>query len=475
MGNELILQNCRNTNKSREPKETGFQLISNNLITEQRKDADTMRMYDLIMKKRNGFALTTEEIDFMIKEYTAGSIPDYQMSAMMMAVYFQGMTEEETAALTMAMAHSGDMLDLSAIEGIKVDKHSTGGVGDKTSIALTPMVAACGIRIAKMSGRGLGHTGGTIDKLESFPGFTTGISSAQFRKQVNDIGISIMGQTLDLAPADKKLYALRDVTATVDNLSLIASSIMSKKLASGADAIVLDVKTGSGAFMKKEEDAFALAKEMVMLGNHAGRKTIAVVTDMDQPLGLAVGNALEVKEAIETLQGKGPQDFVKLCMTLGAQMLIAGGKAESETQAEEMLHGVIEDGSALRKLAEFVKAQGGDAAAVYDTSLLPKASIVEEIMSEEEGYLEKLVCDEVGICALLLGGGRETKESEIDLSVGLILHKKVGDYVKKGESLAAIHANDAGKLAAAKARFLKACSFGESRPVQSGFIRGIVR
>lgn len=434
-----------------------------------------MRMYDLIMKKRNGFALTTEEIDFMVKEYTAGSIPDYQMSAMMMAVYFQGMSGEETAALTMAMAHSGDMLDLSAIDGIKVDKHSTGGVGDKTSIALTPMVAACGIKIAKMSGRGLGHTGGTIDKLESFQGFTTGISTAQFMKQVNDIGISIMGQTLDIAPADKKLYALRDVTATVDNLSLIASSIMSKKLASGADAIVLDVKTGSGAFMKKEEDAFALAKEMVMLGNHAGRNTIAVVTDMDQPLGLAVGNALEVKEAIETLQGKGPQDFVKLCMTLGTQMLIAGGRAEDEAQAEAMLAGVIKDGSALGKLAEFVKAQGGDAAAVYDTSLLPKASIVEEILSEEEGYLEKLVCDEVGICALLLGGGRETKESEIDLSVGLVLHKKVGDYVKKGESLASIHANDAGKLAAAKERFLKACSFGESKPAQSSFIRGIVR
>lgn len=434
-----------------------------------------MRMYDLIMKKRNGFALTTEEIDFMVKEYTAGSIPDYQMSAMMMAVYFQGMSGEETAALTMAMAHSGDMLDLSAIDGIKVDKHSTGGVGDKTSIALTPMVAACGIKIAKMSGRGLGHTGGTIDKLESFQGFTTGISTAQFMKQVNDIGISIMGQTLDIAPADKKLYALRDVTATVDNLSLIASSIMSKKLASGADAIVLDVKTGSGAFMKKEEDAFALAKEMVMLGNHAGRNTIAVVTDMDQPLGLAVGNALEVKEAIETLQGKGPQDFVKLCMTLGTQMLIAGGRAKDEAQAEAMLAGVIKDGSALGKLAEFVKAQGGDAAAVYDTSLLPKASIVEEILSEEEGYLEKLVCDEVGICALLLGGGRETKESEIDLSVGLVLHKKVGDYVKKGESLASIHANDAGKLAAAKERFLKACSFGESKPAQSSFIRGIVR
>lgn len=434
-----------------------------------------MRMYDLIMKKRNGLALSAEEISFMITEYTADKIPDYQMAAMMMAIYFQGMTKAETAALTMSMARSGDMLDLSAIEGVKADKHSTGGVGDKTSIALMPMVAACGLKIAKMSGRGLGHTGGTIDKLESFPGFSTGISSTQFMEQVNRIGISIMGQTLSLAPADKKLYALRDVTATVDNLSLIASSIMSKKLASGADAIVLDVKTGSGAFMKKEEDAFALAKEMVMLGNHAGRKTIAVVTDMDQPLGFAVGNALEVKEAIETLQGKGPKDFLTLCMTLGTQMLLAGGKAENEEQAEEMLQRVIEDGSALRKLAQFVEAQGGDAAAVYDTSLLPQASLVEEVCSDREGYLEKMICDEVGICALILGGGRETKESEIDLSVGLVLHKKAGDYVKKGDVIAAIYANDAGKLPAARERFLKACFFGEKAPVRGDFIKGIIR
>ncbi len=434
-----------------------------------------MRMYDLIMKKRNGAFLSKEEIEFMISEYTEGNIPDYQMSAMMMAIYFQGMDEAETAALTIAMANSGDMLDLSAIDGIKVDKHSTGGVGDKTSIALGPMVAACGVKIAKMSGRGLGHTGGTIDKLESFDGFSTGITSEHFIRQVNRIGISIMGQTLDLAPADKKLYALRDVTATVDNMSLIASSIMSKKLASGADAIVLDVKAGSGAFMKKEEDAFALAKEMVTLGKHAGRKTIAVVSDMDEPLGYAVGNALEVKEAIETLQGKGPEDFVKLCMTLGSLILVAAGKAENKEQAEKMLQTVILDGTALDKLAEFVEAQGGSKEAVYDTNLLPKASIEEEICSEQEGYIEKIVCDEIGICSLLLGGGRETKESEIDLSVGLVLHKKVGDYVKEGEPLATIHANDKEKLAAAKERFLKAYTFCAKPVAKGAFIKGIVQ
>ena len=433
-----------------------------------------MRMYDMIMKKRNGETLTKEEIEFMISEYTAGKIPDYQMSAMMMAIYFQKMTAGETAALTMAMAHSGDMLNLSNIEGIKVDKHSTGGVGDKTSIALTPMVAACGIKIAKMSGRGLGHTGGTIDKLESFPGFSTEITSKHFSDQVNRIGISIMGQTLDIAPADKKLYALRDVTATVDNMSLIAASIMSKKLASGADAIVLDVKTGSGAFMKKEEDAFALAREMVALGKHAGKKTIAVVTDMDEPLGLAIGNALEVKEAIDTLKGNGPKDFTQLCMTLGSQMLLAGGAARDEKEAKELLARAIKDGSALRKLAEFVEAQGGNAAAVYDTSLLPKAVITEEILSEKEGYVEKIDCAEIGICSLILGGGRETKESEIDLSVGLILHKKVGDPVKIGEPLATIHANDKEKLAIAKTRFLQAYHFSETPRNKTELIKGIV-
>lgn len=434
-----------------------------------------MRMYDLIVKKRSGEALTEEEINFMIKGYTEGSIPDYQMSAMMMAIYFQGMNEDETLSLTMAMEKSGDVLDLSAIKGIKVDKHSTGGVGDKTSLALTPMVAACGIPVAKMSGRGLGHTGGTIDKLESFQGFSTEISTDTFIDNVNRIGIAIMGQTADLAPADKKLYALRDVTATVDNMSLIASSIMSKKLAAGADAIVLDVKTGSGAFMKTEEDSFLLAKEMTKIGNGAGRKTVAVVSDMDEPLGLAVGNALEVKEAIETLKGNGPKDFVKLCLTLGAQMLIVGGKAGNQEDAKKMLLQTIKDGSALKKLADFVSAQGGDAAAVYDTELLPKASLLEELKAEQEGYVAHIACDEVGVASLLLGGGRETKESEIDLAVGIVLCKKVGDFVKKGESLAIIHANDATKLTTAKKRLAQAYTFSECAVEKKPLIRGIIK
>ncbi|MBQ7943390.1 MAG: pyrimidine-nucleoside phosphorylase [Lachnospiraceae bacterium] len=433
-----------------------------------------MRMYDLIMKKRNGGTLSDEEISFMIENYTKGEIPDYQMSAMMMAIFFQGMTEEETLALTMAMAHSGDMLDLSDIQGIKVDKHSTGGVGDKTSLALTPMVAALGVPVAKMSGRGLGHTGGTIDKLESFEGFSTGISEEQFKKNVNHIGISIMGQTADLAPADKKLYALRDVTATVDNMSLIASSIMSKKLAAGADAIVLDVKTGSGAFMKTEEDSFALAREMVKLGNGAGRKTVAVISDMDQPLGYAVGNALEVKEAIDTLNGNGPEDFVELCLTLGSYMVVAANKAASVEEAREKLIRVIENKEALEKLADFIEAQGGNREQVYHPERLPKADIIEEIAAPKAGYIERIVCDEIGICSLILGGGRETKDSEIDLAVGLVLHKKVGDKVEAGEALATIHANDRGKLEAAKKRFLDAYTISDICVTKKKLIKGIV-
>lgn len=433
-----------------------------------------MRMYDLIMKKRNGGALDDEEIRFMVKGFTAGKIPDYQMSAMMMAIYFRGMDERETLALTMEMAKSGDLLDLSGIHGIKVDKHSTGGVGDKTSLALAPMAAACGVPVAKMSGRGLGHTGGTIDKLESFTGFSTAISEKQFKDNVNRIGISIMGQTADLAPADKKLYALRDVTATVDNMSLIASSIMSKKLAAGADAIVLDVKTGSGAFMKTEEASFALAREMVRIGNGAGRKTIAVVSDMDQPLGYAVGNILEAREAIDTLMGRGPEDFTKLCLTLGSYMLVAGKKADSREAAGEMLEEVLQNGSALDKLAAFVEAQGGDRQLVYHPENFARAAFIEEIASPADGYIQKIACDEIGICSLILGGGRETKESTIDLSVGLVLHKKTGDAVVKGESLATVHANDREKLEQAKARFLKAYTINASPVEKKPLIKGIV-
>lgn len=435
----------------------------------------TMRMYDLIMKKRNGGTLSRDEIFFMIEGYTKGSIPDYQMSAMMMAIYFNGMDEKETAALTMAMAKSGDQLDLSGIQGIKVDKHSTGGVGDKTSLALTPMVSACGVKIAKMSGRGLGHTGGTIDKLESFQGFSTSLSEEAFIDQVNRIGISIIGQTKNLAPADKKLYALRDVTATVDNMSLIASSIMSKKLAAGADAIVLDVKTGSGAFMKEEADAMLLAGEMMTIGKNAGRKMMAVISDMDQPLGNAVGNALEVKEAIETLKGHGPADFTELCMTLGSCMLMVAEIAENEQQAREMLKEAVDSGKALDKLAELVEAQGGDKRMVYETDLLPKASSITPLLSEKEGYVEKIQCDEVGICSLILGGGRETKESAIDLSVGIVLTKKVGSHVKAGEPLAYIHSNEEAKRLACEERLRKAFHIGDKVKKEGAIIHQILK
>ncbi|MCL2052507.1 MAG: pyrimidine-nucleoside phosphorylase [Lachnospiraceae bacterium] len=421
-----------------------------------------MRMYDLINKKKNGSELTSAEIDFMVCGFTDGIIPDYQMSAMMMAIFFRGMSEKETLALTNAMAKSGAMLDLSAIDGIKVDKHSTGGVGDKTSLALAPLVSACGLKVAKMSGRGLGHTGGTIDKLESFPGFTTEISVDEFVKNVNEIGMAIMGQTNELAPADKRLYALRDVTATVDQMSLIASSIMSKKLAAGADAIVLDVKTGSGAFMKDEKDAVLLAEEMQRIGTNAGRKTVALVTDMDQPLGFAVGNALEVKEAIETLKGNGPEDFVKLCVALGAQMLLVGGLALNQNEAEAKIRAAINDGSALKVMADFVKAQGGDPDFVYQPEKLPAANIITPVFAPESGYIEKIICDEIGHCSLILGGGRVTKDSIIDLSVGIVLSKKIGDPVSKGELLANIHGNDEAKIAAAKARLLGAYKISKS-------------
>ena len=433
-----------------------------------------MRMYDLIMKKRNGEALTKDEIEYFVKGFNDGDIPDYQVSALMMAIYFNKMNEEETLNLTMAMAHSGEMLDLSSIPGTKVDKHSTGGVGDKTSLSLIPLVASCGLKVAKMSGRGLGHTGGTIDKLESFPGFSTDIPVEKFEENVRQIGISIMGQTTELAPADKKLYALRDVTATVDNISLIASSIMSKKLAAGSDAIVLDVKTGSGAFMKNFDDSKALAEEMVRIGNNAGRKTIAVISDMDQPLGFAVGNALEVKEAIDTLNGHGPEDFTKLVMTMGTQMLLAGNAASTEQEALVMLEDAISSGKALNKLAEFVSSQGGDPSYVFNPCKLCKAEQVVNVFSEKEGYISGIVCDEVGICSMILGGGRETKESEIDLSVGIVLKKKVGDYVKKGDILAEIHSNNAEKTKEAMSRLLKTYSFTEAPVEKTDIIKMII-
>ena len=433
-----------------------------------------MRMYDLIMKKRNGEELTKEEIEFMIEGYTKEEIPDYQMSAFLMAVYFKGMTEDETVELTMAMANSGDIMDLSEIEGLKADKHSTGGVGDKTSLVLGPMVAALGVPVAKMSGRGLGHTGGTIDKLESFPGFSTDLTKEQFIQNVNSIKMAIIGQTGYFAPSVKKLYALRDVTATVDNLSLIASSIMSKKLAAGADVIVLDVKTGKGAFMKKEADALALAREMVKIGTNAGKETVAIISDMDQPLGFAVGNALEVKEAIDTLNGNGAKDLLELVITLGAYMLVGTKRVENIEAAREKLLGTIEDKSALKKFQEFVEAQGGDARAIDNTELLPKASIVMEIKAEEDGFVEKIETEEIGMVCLLLGGGRETKESEIDLSVGLVLHKKIGDAVKKGEVLATMYGNDLKKMEIARERFLPTYSFSKTPVAKSAFIKWII-
>ena len=424
-----------------------------------------MRMYDIIVKKRNGEALTDEEIAFFVKGYTDGSIPDYQASALLMAIYFQGMTEHETSSLTMEMAHSGDMLDLSAIKGKKADKHSTGGVGDKTSLVLTPLTAAIGIPVAKMSGRGLGHTGGTIDKLESFPGFTTGISEETFIHNVNTIGIAIAGQTKNMAPADKKLYALRDVTGTVDSIPLIASSIMSKKLAAGADVIVLDVKTGSGAFMKTEEDSIKLAEEMVKIGNNVGRKTLAVISDMDEPLGYAVGNAIEVKEAIDTLNGHGPADLLELCLTIGSLMAMGTGKADSVEEARKLLLEKLNDGSALKKFAEFGEAQGGDSAPVFNTELLPQASIVREVTAPVDGYVSHIESDRVGISAMKLGGGRETKESAIDLSVGILINKKVGDSVKKGEKIATLYANDNAKLEAALSELEQSYSYSQ-RPVE---------
>jgi len=434
-----------------------------------------MQMNDLIVKKRDGGALTTEEIQWMIRGFVDGSVPDYQMSAMAMAIYFRGMDRRETLDLTLAMLHSGDTLDLSGVSGVKADKHSTGGVGDKTSLVLVPMMAACGVKMAKMSGRGLGHTGGTLDKLESFPGFSSALSLEQFYENVERVGMVIAGQTANLVPADKKLYALRDVTGTVPSIPLIASSIMSKKLAAGADVIVLDVKCGGGSFMKTERDARALAEELVEIGKMAGRKTVAVITDMEEPLGLAVGNALEVREAIAALSGERPGELMELCDTLGAAILTAAGIASDETTARAMLERVVADGSALRKLAEFVAAQGGDANAVYHRNLLPAAPVQLAVPCDCNGYVNHIDAGGVGMVSMHLGGGRATKDSEIDLRVGVVLRKKVGDAVKVGESLAVIHAADEASAAKA-AEALKACyTISEEKPERAPFIKGSVR
>ena len=408
-----------------------------------------MRMIDILEKKKLGHTLTAEELKFFVDGYTRGEIPDYQAAAFCMAVRLMGMESEETAALTMAMAESGDQSDLSSIPGIKVDKHSTGGVGDKTTLVIGPMVAACGVPVAKMSGRGLGHTGGTLDKLESIPGFRISMPTEEFFNIVNNVGISVIGQTGNLAPADKKLYALRDVTATVDSLPLIASSIMSKKLASGADAIVLDVKAGSGAFMKTTDSARQLAREMVAIGHHAGRNTVALITNMDRPLGKSIGNSLEVIEAIETLRNNGPADFTELCIELAANMLLLAEKGTLE-ECRAMAQQTLLDGSALQKFREMCAVQGGNPAVCDDYSLFPQASIRRELYASESGFIASMATQSCGTAAMLLGAGRATKEDSIDHSAGILLHVKPGDSVEKGQLLAELFTNDESSLTAAE-------------------------
>jgi len=421
-----------------------------------------MRMVDLIAKKRDGHELTTDEIQFLVKGYTDGNIPDYQMSAWAMAVLFRGMSPRETGDLTMAIAGSGEQLDLSELPGIKVDKHSTGGVGDKTTLVVAPLVAAAGIPVAKMSGRGLGFSGGTLDKLESFAGFQVERTREQFLQQVRDIGLAVIGQSGNLTPADKKLYALRDVTATVEAVPLIASSIMSKKIAAGADAILLDVKVGKGAFMKTLAEAQTLARTMVEIGSQVGRKTVAVISDMNQPLGRAVGNALEVKEAIETLAGRGPEDLTELALTIGAHMLLLGGLVPDVPAGRAKLEQLIRSGQAVDKLAQMVKAQGGDERDVYDPNRLPQARYVAELTARQSGYLTGIDAERVGHTSVGLGAGRLTKEQPIDLAVGIVLHKKVGDSVETGEVLASIHANDPDLLDQAKRELAVAFSYADS-------------
>lgn len=401
-----------------------------------------MRMYDIIEKKRDGHELSKEEIQFFIDGYTSNKIPDYQASALLMAIYFQNMTEDECANLTTAMVESGDQIDLSAIAGVKVDKHSTGGVGDTTTLVVAPLVASLGVPVAKMSGRGLGHTGGTVDKLEAVPGFHVEITNDEFIDLVNKNKLAVVGQSGNLTPADKKIYGLRDVTATVNSIPLIASSIMSKKIASGADAIVLDVKTGAGAFMKEQGDAKKLAHAMVSIGSKVNRNTMAVISDMSQPLGRAIGNALEIKEAIDTLQGKGPEDLTELCLTLGSQMVVLANKANSIEEARTKLKINLANGKAFEQFKVFLQSQGGDASVADKPELLPQAAYKVDLPAKTSGTVARIVADNIGIAAMMLGAGRETKESQIDLAVGIVLHKKIGDPVQEGESLLTIHANN---------------------------------
>ncbi|APT15805.1 pyrimidine-nucleoside phosphorylase [Staphylococcus epidermidis] len=400
-----------------------------------------MRMIDIIEKKRDGKSLTREEIDFFVNGYTRGEVPDYQASSLAMAIFFQDMNDEERAALTMSMVNSGERIDLSDINGIKVDKHSTGGVGDTTTLVLAPLVAAVGVPVAKMSGRGLGHTGGTIDKLESVKGFNVEISEKDFIKLVNDNQVAVIGQSGNLTPADKKLYALRDVTGTVNSIPLIASSIMSKKIAAGADAIVLDVKTGSGAFMKTLDDAEALAHAMVRIGNNVGRNTMAIISDMSQPLGNAVGNSLELKEAIATLKGNGPKDLTELVLTLGSQMVVLAKQAESLDEARQMLVDAIKTGKALNKFKTFLSNQGGDDSIVDSPEKLPSAKYQVEFKAKKDGFITEIIANEIGVASMMLGAGRQTKEDVIDLGVGIVLNKKVGEHVEKGENILTIHTN----------------------------------
>lgn len=400
-----------------------------------------MRMVDVIDTKRNGGELTPEQIRFFVDGYTAGEIPDYQASALLMAIWFQGMGEEETRELTMAMLHSGDTLDLSDVPGVKVDKHSTGGVGDKVSIPLAPLVASLGIVVPMISGRGLGHTGGTLDKLEAVPGFTVEVPEDEFKQQLRDVGCIIAGATGNIAPADKKIYALRDVTDTVDSIPLIAGSIMSKKIASGTDALVMDVKTGAGAFMREEEDAVALAEALVSIARGAGMEAMAVISDMNQPLGRKIGNALEIEESIELLRGEGPEDLLELVLDIGSQMVVMAGKADTVEEARPMLEAKIADGSALEKFRAMLEAQGADGSVVDDFTVMPQAAYLIDVPAPRSGVVSLMKADEMGVASMMLGGGRATKDDELDYAVGLVLHKKVGDTVQEGEPLLTIHSN----------------------------------